>query len=179
MKSTKATDVLLKAGAWLVEGPCKQTELHEAAANGLLEILEMFLEDPRITVDDVNRSDGCGRTPLYRAAHGGHRESLKALISKGGSLAHISKTKETVMDVIFARISRPSNFIKDLLDSRITGNDFKPTDENYRVNLGKYGEHKYWMRNLVFYGVNKKHLLRNRSKYQYIANTFQDNKNCI
>lgn len=137
-KSTRSVAALLKAGAWLTLGPCHQTELHEAAANGLIDILEMFLEDPRVTLEDINMPDDYERTPLCRAAHGGYKDCLRALINKGGSLAHVSQTKESVMDVIFARIGRPAIFIKDLLDSKITGNHFKSTDEHYRVTLGKF-----------------------------------------
>lgn len=66
IKNLKATKVLMKAGAWIQENLCKQTELHEAASKGLRDILETFLNDPRINVNDINRTDDRGRSSLYR-----------------------------------------------------------------------------------------------------------------
>lgn len=68
LKSTKATEVLLKAGAWIREYQGGQTEIHEAAAKGLLDILELLLKDPRITPRDINKLDGRGRSAVYRSA---------------------------------------------------------------------------------------------------------------
>lgn len=66
LKSLKATRLLLKAGAWIQENLCKQTELHEAASKGLLEILKLFLDDPRMTPHDINKIDSRGRSALHR-----------------------------------------------------------------------------------------------------------------
>ncbi|XP_031338155.1 transient receptor potential channel pyrexia-like [Photinus pyralis] len=120
-KSKHAVNTLLKAGAWLTIGSCYQTELHEAAANGSLDILETFFNDPRITVEDINKTDAYRRTPLHRAALGGHKDCIKALLNRGGSLIGSTRlSKETVMDVIFAHIPRPADFIKEIFDSKIT-----------------------------------------------------------
>lgn len=66
LKSLKATEALLKAGAWIQENLCKQTELHEAASKGLADILQVFLNDPRMTVQGINKTDDKGRNALYR-----------------------------------------------------------------------------------------------------------------
>ncbi|KAK5643782.1 hypothetical protein RI129_007627 [Pyrocoelia pectoralis] len=121
LKSKHAVSTLLKAGAWLSIGSCYQTELHEAAANGSLDILEAFFNDPRITVADINKTDAYTRTPLHRAALGGHKDCIKALLNGGGSLIGSMKlSKESVMDVIFAHIPRPADFVKEIFDSKIT-----------------------------------------------------------
>lgn len=66
LKSLKATKTLLNAGAWIQENLCKQTELHEAAAKGLRDILEVFLNDPRMTSRNLNKTDDRGRSALYK-----------------------------------------------------------------------------------------------------------------
>lgn len=138
MESTKATEILLNAGGWISRDVWKGTELHKAAANGLMEILQKLLADSRITVDDINKSDECGRTPVYMAAHCGHKECLRLLIDNGGNLGYRNaKTKETVMDALFNNIARPAEFITDILDSKINSNKLKPSDENYNITLGK------------------------------------------
>lgn len=137
-KSPKTVRMLLKAGAWLSEGPCGQSELHVAAAHCQLEILGMLLNDSRITPSDIRKSDSYGRSPLCRAAQASSKECIKILIFHGASLSHTAKTKATVIDIIFARIARPSHFFTEIFDSRITGNDFEPTEEQYRVHLGEF-----------------------------------------
>lgn len=137
LNSTKATKDLLKAGAWISEGLCKQTELHEAASNGLIEILQLILNDVRIKKEDINKEDACNRTPIYEAAYGGHKECLKLLIEKGGDMGHVTKTNETVMDAIFAHISRPAVFVRELLDDRITTDSVEDNDENCNITLGR------------------------------------------
>lgn len=77
LKSLKATEILLEAGAWITENLCKQTELHEAASKGLLDILELFLKDPRINLTDINKVDDRGRSPLNRLAKRKREEDKK------------------------------------------------------------------------------------------------------
>lgn len=127
----------MKAGAWLHEGPCHQTELHEAASKGLIEILEKFLDDTRITLGDINKPDAGNRTPVYRAAYGGHKDCLKLLIERGGDLGHVTKTNETVMDAIFAHITKPAVFVRELLDERIIADDANDNNENFGITLGR------------------------------------------
>ncbi|KAI4464127.1 transient receptor potential channel pyrexia [Holotrichia oblita] len=120
LKSTKATKCLLKAGAWITEGPCGDTELHEAAANNLVEILTYFLDDKRITFNYINKRDKCGRTPAYRAAYSGFKECLKLLALKGADMTIITTTnKDSVLDIIFTRVDNPVQFLKEILDSGI------------------------------------------------------------
>lgn len=126
----------MKAGAWLREGPCYQTELHEAASKGLIEILQKFLDDTRISLGDINKPDACNRTPVYRAAYAGHKDCLKLLIERGGDLGHVTKTNETVMDAIFAHITKPAVFVRELLDERIIADDANDNNENFRITLG-------------------------------------------
>ncbi|KAK9737004.1 Ankyrin repeats (3 copies) [Popillia japonica] len=123
LKSTKATKCLLRAGAWITEGPCGHTELHEAAANNLVEILTYFLEDKRITSNYINRRDKCGRTPAYRAANCGFKECLKLLALKGADMTIITTTnKDSVLDIIFTRVDNPVEFLKEILDSGVIKN---------------------------------------------------------
>lgn len=137
LKSARATETLLQAGAWIDKFPCRGTEIHEASGNGLLEILQMILTDPRITPNDINKEDGCGRTPVYRAAYGGHSECLKLLINKGANLAQVARAKETTMDAIFVSIPRPAEFMGDLLDSKISTNGLMKNNKNFTVTLGE------------------------------------------
>lgn len=136
LKSVKATEKILKAGGWISEGLGLQTELHEVCTNGSIEILEMLLGDPRITSSDINKADACNRTPMYKAAQGGHKECLKLLIERGGDLGHLTKTNETLMDAIFAHISKPATFVRELLDERITASNIRDNDENISIALG-------------------------------------------
>lgn len=66
LKSLKATEMLLDAGAWISENFSKETELHEAASKGLRDILEIFLNDSRMTMQVINKVDERGRSALYR-----------------------------------------------------------------------------------------------------------------
>ncbi|KAI4464137.1 transient receptor potential channel pyrexia [Holotrichia oblita] len=132
LKSTKATKCLLKAGAWITEGPCGDTELHEAAANNLVEILTYFLDDKRITFNYINKRDKCGRTPAYRAAYSGFKECLKLLALKGADMTIITTTnKDSVLDIIFTRVDNPVQFLKEILDSGI----IKDKDEQISLDF--------------------------------------------
>ncbi|KAK4887174.1 hypothetical protein RN001_003445 [Aquatica leii] len=136
LKSKNAVNTLLKAGAWLTEGPSYQTELHEAASNGTIDIIEMFLNDPRITLSDINKCDRYGRSPLHKAALGGHRECIKMFLKSGGNLLGCAQLgKENIIDVIFSRLARPADFLKEVLDSTITLCTASQAHENYKVNL--------------------------------------------
>jgi len=77
------------------------------------------------------------RTALHRASYQGHRECVRALISHGASLAAVTKTGVTVVDAIFAHISRPLAFLTDVLDScvRTTNNSPSEKYENVRIAL--------------------------------------------
>ncbi|KAI4464135.1 transient receptor potential channel pyrexia [Holotrichia oblita] len=132
LKSTKATKCLLKAGAWITEGPCGDTELHEAAANNLVEILTYFLDDKRITFNYINKRDKCGRTPAYRAAYSGFKECLKLLALKGADMTIITTTnKDSVLDIIFTRVDNPVQFLKEILDSGV----IKDKDEQISLDF--------------------------------------------
>ncbi|KRT84841.1 Ankyrin repeat-containing protein, partial [Oryctes borbonicus] len=120
LKSANATRCLLSAGAWITEGSCGETELHEAAANNQLEILKVFLEDKRITPEYINKKDKCGRTPAYRAAYCGFKDCLKLLIVNGADMGSITTTKDSVLDIIFSRVDQPVKFLKEILDCGIT-----------------------------------------------------------
>ena len=114
-----------------------QTELHEIAANGLVHMLQLFLDDQRIHVSDLNAKDGCNRTPAYRAAYNGHKDCLKLLIKSGADWGY-ETGRGTVMDVIFAQITNPASFIREILDSGIQGKECRTCEENCKVTLGKY-----------------------------------------
>lgn len=128
----------MKSGAWISEGVCQQTELHEAAANGYIEILHLILDDVRIKKEDINKVDIGNRTPTYKAAYGGHKECLKLLIERGGDLGHMTKINETIMDAIFAHITRPAAFVRELLDDRINMDYLQDNDENFSITLGTF-----------------------------------------
>lgn len=132
MKSAKATQYLLNAGAWITEGPCGETELHEAAANNLLEILQILLSDKRITIQNINQKDRCDRTPAYRAAYTGGKDCLKLLLLSGANLSSITATKESVLDTIFLRVQNPAEFLKDILDCGVM------QDKEEKIVLGTW-----------------------------------------
>lgn len=145
LKSTKATKCLLRAGAWITEGPCGHTELHEAAANNLVEILTYFLEDKRITSNYINRRDKCGRTPAYRAANCGFKECLKLLALKGADMTIITTTnKDSVLDIIFTRVDNPVEFLKEILDSGVIKN------KEDQISLGNVST-----LSVIFFLINK------------------------
>lgn len=62
--------------------PCNETALHEAATQGLAEVVKRLL----ITVSsiDVNLKDDNGRTPLALAASAGHEDVVKILTELEG-----------------------------------------------------------------------------------------------
>ena len=49
------------------------TPFHEAAKNGHVEIVKIFLD----VVVDKNPKNNCNTTPLHEAASSGHKESVK------------------------------------------------------------------------------------------------------
>ncbi|KAF5271907.1 hypothetical protein FQR65_LT05054 [Abscondita terminalis] len=136
LKSEKAVSILLKAGAWLTEGTNRQTELHDAASNGSIGIVEMILKDPKITINDINRSDEFGRSPLHKAALGGHKDCIKIILKNGANLLGSQRSgKENILDVIFSRIAKPADFMKEIFDSRITVSTSHEENEHYKVDL--------------------------------------------
>lgn len=151
LRSLKATEALLKAGAWLQENLCKQTELHEAASKGLLEILEVFLGDSRMTQYMINKVDASGRSALCRyinyfsvvgtddlgftnrAAYGGYKECVRLLLENGANLAQVTFDDETVADMIFRNVAKPVAFVQEIFDSRVQINN----SEDSCVSVGK------------------------------------------
>lgn len=63
------------------------------------------------------------RTALHRAAFHGHRKCVKILINHGANLAAAMKNDITAAHDIFTHISRPVEFLTDILDSSVHMSD--------------------------------------------------------
>ncbi|XP_012535807.1 transient receptor potential channel pyrexia isoform X1 [Monomorium pharaonis] len=136
--SAEATKILLSNGAWPMY-KCKSsgsTPLHIAASTGNIETLMVLIE--AMQCHNIDTRDQINRTALHRASYRGHRECVRALISHGANLAAVTKTGITVVDAIFAHISRPFAFLTDVLDScvRTTNNSPSEKYENITVDFG-------------------------------------------
>ncbi|XP_077274645.1 transient receptor potential cation channel subfamily A member 1 homolog isoform X2 [Temnothorax americanus] len=136
--SAEATKILLSNGAWPMY-KCKSsgsTPLHIVASTGSIETLMVLLEV--MQRHNIDTRDQINRTALHRASYQGHRECVRVLISHGANLAAVTKTGVTVVDAIFAHISRPLAFLTDILDSNVRTANNAPSEkyENITVDFG-------------------------------------------
>ncbi|KAK9870822.1 hypothetical protein WA026_009784 [Henosepilachna vigintioctopunctata] len=112
-----ALSLLLAAGAELVFK--SENALHLAAEVGYVRNVELLLASPRCDKELINALDYDGYTPAYRAALTGHKFSLKNLALAGADLSFKGRD-HTIMEVIFDEITRPEDWIVDLLDEGVT-----------------------------------------------------------
>lgn len=108
--------MLLEEGASIKQ---PKNLLHIAARNGGKGVLRLLLSDNRCTEDVINELDDVGRTAAYIAAQQEHKDCLKMLIAEGADLSRTLLGDETVMDVIFERITSPVEFLLEILNSTI------------------------------------------------------------
>lgn len=111
-----AVQMLLEEGASIKQ---PKNLLHIVARNGAKGVLRLLLADNRCTEDVINELDDVGRTAAYIAAQEEHKDCLKMLIAKGADLSRTLLGDETVMDVIFERITSPIEFLLEILNSMI------------------------------------------------------------
>ncbi|XP_012228619.1 transient receptor potential channel pyrexia-like isoform X1 [Linepithema humile] len=123
--SAEATQILLANGAEPMYrcSSSGSTPLHIAANTGNCETLMTLLEAMPF---DIDTPDQINRTALHIAAYQGHRECVRALISYGANLTATTNTGVTAVDAIFSHISRPLEFLKNILDSCVQpGNKYR------------------------------------------------------
>lgn len=72
------------------------TPLHDAAAGGFLEVVELLYNAAPGT---VNVADDDGDTPLHNAARGGHMDVAQFLLSKGADPVAVNRSFERAVDL--------------------------------------------------------------------------------
>ncbi|KAL3267506.1 hypothetical protein HHI36_011629 [Cryptolaemus montrouzieri] len=112
-----AVAILLEAGAELTFR--RENALHLAAQIGYIKNVELLLASPKCNRELVNALDDDGCSPAYRAAITGHKFSLKHLARAGADLSFKYRDR-SIMEVIFDEITRPEDWVVDLLDEGIT-----------------------------------------------------------
>ncbi|KAJ9599606.1 hypothetical protein L9F63_009923, partial [Diploptera punctata] len=76
-----------------------------------------------------------GCTPLHLAAIAGVHDCLALLLKYGGDLAALTTRRLSVMDTIFDHVSRPINFLTEILNKSITCNDEDVNSPKFKVTL--------------------------------------------
>jgi ankyrin repeat protein len=114
-----------------------RTALHQAAANGNLEILKSLIAHGA----QINSVNANGETPLHFAARFGKLEALKALISDGAKLDEKSKyTKATPL--LTAAENGHEAIIRELLDAGAKKSEKdafgKTAPERYKEYVASY-----------------------------------------
>lgn len=98
---------------------CSSMAAHLAAIRDHDEILVLLLEhDSRL----LTHLDGELRNPLICAALHGSRKCIEILLNAGADLALVYQD-ETALDIIFRNVSRPTEFLETMFDTRISIDD--------------------------------------------------------
>ncbi|CAH0760164.1 unnamed protein product [Diatraea saccharalis] len=110
------------------------TPLHIAAVKNHHEIAKVLLSFDKTIIHEVN---GMGWFPLHSACHHGSREVIVLLLGEGANLAGYTdgpkKYRRTAIDMIVNNLSKPTEFMEELLDSYISTNDHNLQDANCEV----------------------------------------------
>ncbi|XP_039294603.1 transient receptor potential channel pyrexia-like [Nilaparvata lugens] len=119
--SQKATSILIGAGASLaiIHENSGKNIFHMAVESGQVSTLRQVLNHQNDIKNYVNLGDFEGSTPLHQAAYQGNAECLRILINNGGDLANETTQGLSVVYAIYQHIPRPTEFLIDLLDSKI------------------------------------------------------------
>ena len=86
--------------------------IHYAAWNGQTEIVKVLMEEAGAEHDNQT---SCKNTPLALAAHGGHLETMKLLISKGCDINNADRDGDTPL--FYVATSGLTDAVKLLLDN--------------------------------------------------------------
>lgn len=112
------------------------TPLHIAAVKNHAEIAKVLLNYDKTTIHEVNCM---GWFPLHSASHHGSRDVIVLLLREGANLAgHTDgpkKFKRTAVDMIINNLSKPTEFMEDVLDSYISTNEQNIQDPNCEVTI--------------------------------------------
>ncbi|XP_063833659.1 transient receptor potential channel pyrexia-like isoform X1 [Ostrinia nubilalis] len=112
------------------------TPLHIAAVKNHGEIAKVILNYDKTTIHEVNCM---GWFPLHSASHHGSRDVIVLLLREGANLAgHTDgpkKFKRTAIDMIINNLSKPTEFLEDVLDSYISTNEQNIQDPNCEVTV--------------------------------------------
>ncbi|XP_073962846.1 transient receptor potential cation channel subfamily A member 1-like isoform X2 [Choristoneura fumiferana] len=113
------------------------TPLHIAAAKNHAEVAAVVLSIDKTTIHEVN---SMGWFPLHTAAHHGSREVIAMLLRDGANLAGYTdgpkKFRRTAIDMVLNNLSKPTEYLEEVLDSYISSNtqNFQETDCVVTVN---------------------------------------------
>ncbi|XP_063628997.1 transient receptor potential cation channel subfamily A member 1-like isoform X1 [Cydia splendana] len=99
------------------------TPLHIAAAKNYSEVAKVILAMDKTTIHEVN---SMGWFPLHTAAHHSSREVIALLLKDGGNLAGYTdgpkKFRRTAIDMLLNNLSKPTEYLEEVLDTYITSN---------------------------------------------------------
>ncbi|RZF41900.1 hypothetical protein LSTR_LSTR005668 [Laodelphax striatellus] len=125
--SVGATSLLLNAGAnaSTIHEKSGKNILHMAAESGKPNVIQQLLNYQSDMRGFVNVADRNGNTPLHQGAYLGDKDCLKILINNGGDLAAENEDGLSVIYTIYQHITRPREFLIELLDSKIICNEDK------------------------------------------------------
>ncbi|CAH0403188.1 unnamed protein product [Chilo suppressalis] len=110
------------------------TPLHIAAVRNHSEIAKCLLNFDKTIIHEVN---GMGWFPLHSASHHGSRDVIVLLLREGANLAGYTdgpkKYRRTAIDMIINNLSKPTDFMEEVLDVYISTNDLNLQDSNCEV----------------------------------------------
>ncbi|KAG6453880.1 transient receptor potential channel pyrexia isoform X1 [Manduca sexta] len=112
------------------------TPLHLAALKNNVEIAKILIEFNAATIHEV---DYFGFTPLHAASYCASRKVVIFLLKQGANLAAITREKKVItktsVDMIMKNMSQPTDFMEEVFDSCIHGNDLNLHDSNCKVTV--------------------------------------------
>jgi len=104
--NNEIAELLLAAGV--------KPDIHEAASIGRTELVSAFLSENPALIDSYSQE---GFTPVALAAHFGHIETLKCLISRGGNINAVSRHAMNVTPLHAALFGRRLESAKILIEA--------------------------------------------------------------
>ncbi|XP_067670056.1 serine/threonine-protein phosphatase 6 regulatory ankyrin repeat subunit A-like [Haliotis asinina] len=90
--------------------------LHHACLGGYLDIVKYILQEQIV---DINSRGKYGRTPVMKAAWGGHKRVLNLLVDKGGDISMLDNESDNIIHV--ACIRGNVAMVKNILAKHIFG----------------------------------------------------------
>ncbi|RZF44009.1 hypothetical protein LSTR_LSTR007281 [Laodelphax striatellus] len=130
--SQKAASTLIEAGASLsiIHDKTEKNIFHMAVESGKPSMIKQLLKHQNDVKNYINLGDNEGNTPLHQAAYQGNVECLKLLINNGGDLAIETTEGLSVIYAIYQHIPRPTDFLIELLDSKIICHQVPEKNDN-------------------------------------------------
>ncbi|KAK9498516.1 hypothetical protein O3M35_003133 [Rhynocoris fuscipes] len=111
------------------------TALHLAAEKGHLEVVKIIIRHNIKTVESLNAD---GWQPLHIAAGFGRSECVKHIVNSGADLSASvwdDTGRKTALDIIMYCVPQPVDFLEELFDSYMKGNEHPLNDPACEIKL--------------------------------------------